>query len=587
MKKIGLFLLGILTLTAALVGYFFYAELAPQKSARDPIEKIARERKDYQEAAIHLEAKDYVSADFLIRKHLKSIENQGELSDKWFHLFIRLNAETGNIAQLEELYQFDPVAFLIHEDASLRLAHSWLDRGRLKELEQLRLRWLGKEKKQPEWQLLDAEALILEGNRDQAISVLESQHFEGSKDSPRLVQLALLHLSQNPKKAWGYLEIANDKDPNNPTILTYRAKLLESIGQHELAEKEYAAAVEADRENLARNDQLIEFHLRNEQVDQAIDVLQEALNHPHLNEELAVKALFWNRMVKPFGVDWKTAVPSRQDYPLYNYLVTLPPSSFWSEPSFNRLPNNKHYAERLQAVWWLRLLSALETDNAKAMKMIEDNPFAHISWNPSLELAFKRILNYRLNGKLYLPREQGDLLEKDSTEDTPHQEEEFLDFFEELDRLALQQLHNPSLEIDEKTNRLLKNNEAFVAALMAAGWYEAAIEMHTAKPAASGLPDWFNRQYAIVLQANRGLGGVEQRARQAHYAGDIPTAQMLYTSILEQSTEAKSYLARQAFIDQQWEEARELTIQLLKEYPDNQQLWDNLKRIEAMLKTPK
>jgi hypothetical protein len=336
---------------------------------------------------------------------------------------------------------------------------------------------------------------------------------------------------------------------------------------------------------LAHNDQLVEFHLRNEQLEEAMQTLQASLNHPALTEEIAVKAFFWNRMVRPFEVDWKNILSSDQNFPLYNYLVKLPPANFWNEPGFNRLANSQKYSERLQAIWWLRLLSALQQSDTKAEEMIDHNPFSHLSWNPTLELAFKRILNYRLHGTLYLKGEHLNPVEPETKENSESQE--FPDFFLELNRLAAEEQQHPNFKMTEEMNLLLHSNEAFVAALMAAGWNEAAIEMHNSKAVTPGIPQWVNRQYGMILQANRGLSGVEQRARQAHYVNDFSLAQTLYHLILEESTEAKSYLARQAFVDKQWKVARELTIQLLKEHPGNQQLWDNLSKIESMLNKEK
>lgn len=576
MKKIGLIFVGLLCIVAALTGYS-YLKKSPQKSPQIRELQLEQERRDYQNAVSFLQSKDYKNAGSLIKKHIPSIEKENELGARWFDLFIRLNTETSNIPQLEALYQFQPTAFLNHEDASLLLAESWLNRGKLDELEQLRQKWLGNERKHREWQLLDAEALILEGRRDQAIALLESQHFEGSSDTPRLTQLALLHLSQNPKKAWGYLEIANEKDPNNPTILTYRAKLLESIGQTDWAQKEYAAAAAADRENVASLDQLIDFHVRHEQLLPAMEALQESLNHPNLNEELAVKALFWNRMVEPLDVDWKNIAAAENNYPFYNYLLGVNPPYFWNESTFKRIENNRKYSDRSQVVWWLRLLSALQENNDKAAEMLHRNPFAHLSWNPSLELAFKRILRYREKGTLYLDGEMLPLAEESNNS------EEIPNFFEELDILASKQQHDPHFKMPKEYDRLLHSNEAIASALLAAGWNEAAIEMLASTPATAGMPEWVNRQFGLVLLENRGVGEVEQHARQAHYSGDIKLAQRLYQTILDHSTEAKSYLARQAFVDQEWLIARELTLQLLKEHPDNRQLWDNLSKIDAML----
>lgn len=579
MKKIGLILVGVLSaLTITGLASFVYVKDAQKKSVRLEQRQAFLERDDYQKAEALLASKSYKTARHVIKKYQTSMENGGEMGEKWLNLFLRLNAETGNITQLEALYQFQPHTFFNNEEASFLLAESFLLRGRNEELQRLRKGWLGKEQKQPDWLLLDADALILEGERTQAIAKLESQHFEGPTDTPRLIQLALLHLSENPKKAWETLETANHQDPHNPEVLTFRGKLLESIGKNYLAQKEYIAAANANTQTLTHHEQLIDFHLRHAQFDEALQVMQELLNHPKLTEEIAVKAFFWNRVVKPFSVDWKNIFSEETQAPLYTYLIHLSPPGFWNESQFHKVPNHKKYTERSQAVWWLHLLSALQQNSPTARTIIEHNPFAHTSWNPSLELAFKRILNYRKEGKLYF-HDENTL----AVEEIPPPEGDIPDFFDELDRFAAKQQANTYFQIPETFDRLLRNHEAFVAALMAAGWNEAAIDMHYAKAPTDALPAWIHWQFADTLRANRGLKGVEQLAREAHYTGQTAFAQALYQTIQKDSFEAKSYLARQAFVDQQWPLARELTIELLKEHPGNPQLLDNLSKIEAMI----
>lgn len=76
------------------------------------------------------------------------------------------------------------------------------------------------------------------------------------------------------------------------------------------------------------------------------------------------------------------------------------------------------------------------------------------------------------------------------------------------------------------------------------------------------------------------LIGQEAIARIALLQGDNETADKIYASLEQQSTEAKSYLARKAFQEKNWVKAQELTESLLKVYPTNQVLKDNLQKIE-------
>lgn len=74
--------------------------------------------------------------------------------------------------------------------------------------------------------------------------------------------------------------------------------------------------------------------------------------------------------------------------------------------------------------------------------------------------------------------------------------------------------------------------------------------------------------------------GTELLARINYLEGDVEKADELFRSIQEQSFLAKSYLAKRAFDSENYEQAKVLTLQLLKERPDMLQLRANLKLIE-------
>ena len=70
-------------------------------------------------------------------------------------------------------------------------------------------------------------------------------------------------------------------------------------------------------------------------------------------------------------------------------------------------------------------------------------------------------------------------------------------------------------------------------------------------------------------------------ARIALQQGDQNGAHSLYMQIEKESSEAKSFLAKKAFADKDWTKARILTESLLKNYPGNPQLEENLTRIKV------
>jgi len=87
----------------------------------------------------------------------------------------------------------------------------------------------------------------------------------------------------------------------------------------------------------------------------------------------------------------------------------------------------------------------------------------------------------------------------------------------------------------------------------------------------------------IVLVCPRlrdSVTGREVLARIAFSEGRIHEADMMYSGLEKESSEAKAYLARRAFEEQDWTTARRLTEELLQLFPDKLQLRANLEAIE-------
>lgn len=77
--------------------------------------------------------------------------------------------------------------------------------------------------------------------------------------------------------------------------------------------------------------------------------------------------------------------------------------------------------------------------------------------------------------------------------------------------------------------------------------------------------------------------GMEGLARIALLEGDSQGAERIYEAIQNFSAEARSFLARKAYADKNWNKARQLTISLIQEFPNNQVLRDNLNKINNEL----
>jgi hypothetical protein len=94
------------------------------------------------------------------------------------------------------------------------------------------------------------------------------------------------------------------------------------------------------------------------------------------------------------------------------------------------------------------------------------------------------------------------------------------------------------------------------------------------------------RQYDQARVAVEALprlrNSVEGKQLLAHVAlaqGKTDEATTIYTAIESESDEAKSFLARQAFLDRNWPRARRLTEELLQKFPENLQFHRKLEEI--------
>lgn len=662
MKKALIVLLVVCLITIVVGASYWYT--SKNKDAQQEEQLILSNNldEDYERASSLIDNGHPLKAIEIIKKYRAKIEENDEDGNRWLDLFVKASAEIPDFRQLSILYQYRPSSFQNNEEASLMLAEAYLINGKIEEYEKLRGFWKGRETKMNHWLNIDADFLILDGRRGEAIELLSEHSFDGKNDINRLLRLSLLNINENPKKSWEYLTEANTKDPNNATILSYRARLLEVKGQLALALSEYIAASAADSDNLALRDQLGEFFIRHKRYHQAVQVYEESLKTLDPIDSIVLKAVFLGKVIEPFDVEITSdEIPDGKIKRLIEYMVNLPQYQFWDEEKFINIPNHQKYLDTQQVTWWLRLLSAIKNnDLATAEQLLQYNRFEDVAWSPEVSLAFKRIINYKRSNTLSLensPFKITDLEAKSEEVGSQWQ----VNFYNELNQLAEEQEQNPEFEIPDEINELLKSSLAFSAALLAIGWDEAALAMQNTKIIPEGFPEWVvhgftqayrknkgnmealkyatlqhqtptielltgeimlaqnNRDTAIIhleklvdeddkvgvraawllslLYLNEGDYkrakeivnqneefsnsdlGTEASARIALMEGDLVTADRLYKSIEDQSSEAKSYLARQAFQEKNWERAKLLTIELLKEFPNSLILRDNLLRI--------
>lgn len=612
-----------------------------------------QQMKDFQTAEELLANDEPEDALEIIHRYKPQMEALDPQGLKWMELFIKGSVDTRDARQLVVLYEFFPEIFKDHENASLLVADAYITTNNLKGYEKVRSLWTDRETKVAAWFVLDVDQLLLQGRRQEAIEKLKSRSFNNKADVGRLVRLALLYGNEDPKRAWAYLAEAYGKDPHNPDVRSYRAKLLESVGKNTLAHQEYQAATRINPTNLFLKDQLVDFYLRHRQYPMALDLLQTNLAPPSLGN-IWVKSLFWNKVTTPIKFDWaSTPIPDGKLNSLIRYLIDLGPDVFWDQKTFGHISHAKYFLKTRQETFWLRLLQHLkDKDEAEADKLLRYNPFATTSWYPQFEVALKRVMNYRKNKTLKIDASQ--MAPEELLATLPETADP--KFFEELEQLA-----ESGEEVPEPIHNLLMGKEAFTAAFLAAGWSEAGLQLHVLPIIPDDYPEWVSFAITQALFHNRSnleamefaalqkktpqlellmaemkiaggdpeaalkelvplarddneIGyraawlasllyierqeydsartvinsqprlvqdvlGQETLARIAHLEGNKQLADRLYRSIETKSPEARSYLARKAYQEQDWDRARELTEQLIIDYPENPTLRDNLNRI--------
>lgn len=130
----------------------------------------------------------------------------------------------------------------------------------------------------------------------------------------------------------------------------------------------------------------------------------------------------------------------------------------------------------------------------------------------------------------------------------------------------------------EKTLRTLATQQSDIGDRAAWLWTIQAMESEQYDEAA--------RRVAVREAFQQSTAGRELSGRIAIFRGDETVALECYSQIEEQSVEAKAYLARRAFAEQDWDRAESLTRQLLDWMPHDPQLHANLEAIHDARKSP-
>lgn len=500
MRKLVILFALLTTVLAISLGISLYPEF--KKNASNRIIPTEQQGEDFVKAQEFMESGHPEEALKIIQRHKQEMESLSENGTRWLDLFIAASEEMRDVSQLVHLFEFFPEIFKEKEGPSLLVADSYITNNRVKDYKKIRSLWQDRETKVASWFVLDVDQLLLEGRRSEALELLKTKKFKDKADVGRVVRLALMTANEDPKEAWKYLGEAYAKDPQNPDVRSYRAKLLESVGKYNLAHKEYQAATRLSPKNLFLRDQLADFYLRQKHYPLALKVWQETLTPPSV-DKIWVKTLFWEKVTTTSPFDWEeTPMPQGRLDPLIQYLLGLKSTTFWDQTTFEHVANATYFLKTQQETFWLRLIQAFKEDKIKeAASLLKYNPFQAVSWYPELEKALKQILAYRESGVLKVE----ELPLHAQLSDHPEKAELPL-FFKHLNELdAGQKSGENGVQIPESYHELLLSKEVFSAAFLAAEWYEAGLQLRALPVIPNEFPSWVSYNIVLAMEHNRSL----------------------------------------------------------------------------------
>jgi len=574
MRGIGLYTSILIGVVFIFFGVIYWPSI--QKISKPTIPDSTLEKYDFQLAESYLKKQRPVEALQLISQYQDSIQKQSPMGKQWLKLFIEASILSKDVAQLQAIYEFNPEALDDYEKAALLLGESFILTGNEAKYAPLRKKWQGMESNKEAWFLLDVDFRLASGDYEEAIKSLQAKTLRGAFETSRLLRLGLLHASSDPIVALGYFEEAQSKDPSSTDAALYKAKLLESSGNLIGAEKTLVEGIKTNPNATYLRDHLANYYTRYEQPAEALATLKDGLALPGAHIYLT-KALFLNRVVGPQDrkILAQAALEGKPSV-LNQYFSELKADEFWNEDKLKNLGLAEADAEEL---FWLHLLHSLKAgDDDQALQMLHAYHAEPRILNPRLEHDLLQVILFRKTGDFL----SGDFGWNEAS--SPHP--------------LLQTIRKQKVVPSNEERNLLLSSEAYPALLLASGWQQAALSLSQADVIPESFPSWYAYELTQAIRQNQGDAQAfafatkqvqnlplsvltqELEARIALSQGNVERADILYRILEANSSEAKSYLARKAFKEGNWDKARQLTVELIALYPDNKMLKENLNKIE-------
>ncbi|MBX7255401.1 MAG: DUF4114 domain-containing protein [Candidatus Hydrogenedentes bacterium] len=379
-------------------------------------------------------------------------------SAEWEDLEITCLNQLGAVGDLTELYKESPDAFTRHETPSLDVARAAIETDRFDLFQTMRESWRERETAPQDWLALDADVLMRQDKSEDAREILEAARFEGAADARRLIRLALATAHDDPAAAHAALARAEALGAQAWEVRLFQGRIAQAHGDAPRAEAAYKAALTANPRDLFIRDALAELLRTEGRFAEAVHVWSQGLTAPSMGF-VWTKTLFWCRVAAPAPVDWQTLDPPQDTLrPLVQFVRALPPTCFWNERAFGPVAEARPDLASRQEVFWLRLLEALRTRKTdEALALLNLNRFGRHSWHARLEVALLSLLTYHRLG--FVDPALVKLSEGSGTKPHP--------FFDTLEAWASGSAVPPEFV------RLMQSNDAFAAALKAAGWIAA------------------------------------------------------------------------------------------------------------------
>jgi thioredoxin-like negative regulator of GroEL len=422
-----------------------------------------------------------------VQAFVRSTARGRDAGARWLTAEVDYATGRRDIPRLLALYTSD-VPYRDNEPAALLTCRGLLAEESLPGLRHLRELWRGRETDAAAWLALDADLLILTGRPSEARSLLSSRTLPGAADAGRLARLALT--ATDAAESAALLARAEELAPGDPDVCSCRARWLEALGRPAEAATGLAALLASSPDDWVVRFMLAECYRRAGAYDRAVNTWLSG--HESTPTDFAwLRAWFWNRVARPVACSWEANAPNTGPLlQLSGYLLDLPADQFWDTES-GRGYFSRGSGPPRQETYWLRLLALLQAgrdDEAEAQ--LRTSAFRSVSWQPDLEDALGRILAYRA-GRPQRPAPSAEPAGRHP-------------FFEQLERLAAEGILAPGAPgLPADVARLLGGKEVFSAALLAAGWDEAALRLHRPESDLTRLPGWYNERLTQAIWSNR------------------------------------------------------------------------------------